>query len=253
MKNTKLFLLAISGLALLVLPVSAQLKTTDWQKKTLPPTGYTPLKPSFTTRKGKILYDKKNCSSCHQINGEGGTMGPMLDGIGGHRGEEFLIDRLQNPLKQSLEFSEIFGGKPSLMPHTGLNKSQARLIARYLLTLSEPAEGYTIRHHEKRTKDESSSEKETDTSKESAGSKLGSQLFLEHGCAACHTTYDEDPRFGPTLKGVGKRKTREEIEDILNGHLKNNLMKDQAKRLDPQEVKCITEFLLKLPAQAGHP
>lgn len=252
MKSKRLYLLAISAIALLVLPVSAQLTKTDWQKKTLPPTGYKPLKPSFATRQGKILYDKKNCSSCHQINGEGGTMGPMLDGIGGHRGEEFLIDRLQDPLKQSLEFSEIFGGKPSLMPHTGLNKSQARSIARYLLSLSEPPEGYTIKRHEKISTEKTSTVNETQTTKESAGSQLGSQLFLEHGCAACHTTYDQDPRFGPTLKGISKRKTREEIETILNGHLKNNLMKDQAKRLDPQEIKCITEFLIKLPEQAGH-
>lgn len=179
-------------------------------------------------------------------------MGPMLDGIGGHRGEEFLLDRLQNPLKQSLEFSEIFGGKPSLMPHTGLNKSQARMIARYLLTLPEPQEGYAIQAHEKNPSSNATSIK-SESEKESAGSKLGSQLFLENGCASCHTTYDDEPRFGPTLRGIGTRKSREEIETILNGHLKNSLMKKQAKLLDPQEVKCITEFLIKLPSQPQRP
>lgn len=252
MRKNRFYIFAFSLFTAIALPVSAQLTKTDWQKKVLPPTGYKPSKTSYASRQGKALYDKKNCASCHQIKGEGGTIGPMLDGIGGHRGEEFLIDRLQNPLKQSLEFSEIFGGKPSLMPHTGLNKSQARLITRYLLTLPEPQEGYVIGGHEKRTVPPDSSDKEQESAKETAGSKLGSQLFLDYGCAACHTTYDEVPRFGPTLKGIGKRKSREEIESILSGHLKNSLMKKQAKLLDPQEVKCLTEFLLKLPSQPQH-
>lgn len=253
MKKERFCLLALIVLTSVFVPAFAQLTKTDWQKKILPPTGYKAAKPSYSSRQGKLLYQKKNCSACHQINGQGGEMGPMLDGIGGHRGEEFLIDRLQNPLKQSLEFSELFGGKPSLMPHTGLNKSQARLIARYLLTLPEPKDGYAIWTHEKNKSADTSSVKEAETDSESAGSKLGSQLFLENGCAACHTTYDEEPRFGPTLKGIGKRKTREEIETVLNGHLKNSLMKKQAKRLDTQEIKCITEFLIKLPAPSQRP
>ncbi len=175
-------------------------------------------------------------------------MGPPLDGIGGHRGKSFLVDRLQNPLKQSLEFSELFGGKKSLMPHPGLSKKQADQIAQYLLTLPEPQEGFAIQAH---AQEKDTSVKTPVQTKviETPGTKLGAELFLEHGCAACHTTFDDDPRFGPTLKGISQRKSHEEIERLLSGKFKNRLMKKQAQVLDPQEVKCITEFLLKLPAK----
>lgn len=223
--------------------VSAKESKTDWTRATLPPTGYEPESNSSSSRRGKSLYDKHNCASCHQIKGQGGTMGPPLDGIGGHRGEEFLTARLENPLKQSIELSELFGGKPGLMPHPGLNKRQAGAIAKYLLTLPEPLEGFPVQAHEP-----GQSEPKKKLNTQTPASKLGAQLFLDYGCAACHTTYDDDPRFGPTLKGISQRKSREEIERLLSGKFKNKLMKKQAQVLDPQEVRCITDFLLKLPA-----
>lgn len=227
----------------------AENKTTNWDKSSLPPTGYKPCDDSLASKAGKQLYKERNCASCHQIKGEGGTMGPPLDGIGGHRGKDFLIARLQNPLKQSLEFSELFGGKSSLMPHPGLSKRQAGQIAQYLLTLPEPQEGFSIQAHTQEPDTASKPEIKTKII-ETPGTKLGAELFLEHGCAACHTTFDEDSRFGPTLKGISQRKSKEEIERLLSGKFKNSLMKKQAHELDPQEVRCITEFLLKLPVES---
>ncbi|MBP7863234.1 c-type cytochrome [bacterium] len=248
MKFKSLTLLFTALLLALPLQSSAQNKNVDWSKTSLPPTGYKPAETTYASKQGRKLYTERNCSSCHQIGSQGGTMGPPLDGIGGHRGEEFLFDRLQNPFKQSLEFSELFGGKTSLMPHPGLNKKQAKQIAKYLLTLPEPEEGFAIQAHidEKNTSSEIPKPNEE---VESAGAKLGGELFLEHGCAACHTTYDNDPRFGPTLKGISQRKSKEEIERILSGKFKNRLMKKQTEVLDPQAIKCISEFLHKLPVE----
>ncbi len=168
-------------------------------------------------------------------------MGPSLDGIGGHRGEEFLIARLMDPAKQTIEFSNLFGGKPNLMPHSGLKKNEAKSIAKYLLTLPEPEDGFFIGVHT----NESDSD-EPGKKIDSPATTLGRELFLENGCAACHTTYDNDPRFGPSLAGISKRRTRESIEKLLGGKFKNKLMKKQASIMDPQEIKCITDFLLTL-------
>src|ERR1700693_2265132 len=35
--------------------------------------------------KGKAIYQRSGCSSCHIINGEGGSLGPELTSIGAHR------------------------------------------------------------------------------------------------------------------------------------------------------------------------
>jgi mono/diheme cytochrome c family protein len=248
MKLKYLSLLVVAFAWTLSIQATAENKKSDWNKSSLPPTGYKPCDDSLASKAGKRLYKERNCASCHQIKGEGGTMGPPLDGIGGHRGKDFLIERLQNPLKQSLEFSELFGGKSSLMPHPGLSKRQAGQIAQYLLTLPEPQEGFPIQAHAQEPDTSSKTQIKTKPI-ETPGTKLGAELFLEHGCAACHTTFDEDPRFGPTLKGISQRKSKEEIERLLSGKFKNRLMKKQAQVLDPQEVRCITEFLLKLPTE----
>ena len=35
--------------------------------------------------KGKAVYQRSGCSSCHVINGDGGSLGPELTSIGAHR------------------------------------------------------------------------------------------------------------------------------------------------------------------------
>jgi len=247
--NTKKFILVtLSTLFLAQAEVTAFDRPEDGDSNSLPPVGYDPKPISTNSRIGKKLYLQENCSSCHQISGNGGTTGPPLDGIGGHRGREFLLDRLQNPQKQSFEYSELFGGKAGLMPHTGLSKRQASRIADYLLTLPEPKEGFVISAHDKENSKQDQS-KEIDSNLDS-DVKSGAALFLERGCAACHTTFDEKPRFGPSLKGISQRKSREEIQKLLSGQFKNRLMKQQAKFLSEQEICKLTDFLLKIPPTA---
>lgn len=45
--------------------------------------------------KGKVLFEK-NCGSCHQLGGQGGKVGPQLDGIGS-RGADRLAEDLLDP------------------------------------------------------------------------------------------------------------------------------------------------------------
>ena len=44
---------------------------------------------------GKRVYDQ-NCAICHQIDGQGGLVGPQLDGIGG-RGLDRLLEDILDP------------------------------------------------------------------------------------------------------------------------------------------------------------
>lgn len=47
--------------------------------------------------KGKALYESNGCSTCHMIDGQGGSIGPELTRIGAMRGPSDLKERLQDP------------------------------------------------------------------------------------------------------------------------------------------------------------
>ena len=183
----------------------------------LPPTGYVPPRESLASREGKDLYEKLNCASCHKIGQTGGELGPPLDGIGGHRGEQFLIARLLDPEAQMREFPDIFGGRPNIMPHPGVSTRQAKVIARYLLTLPEPAGGFLITAHQFKEPNQipSIKRKTKSVEAEKKSAEIGRNLFVSHGCAACHTVSGTLGRFGPRLDGISTRRSEKAIEDIL--------------------------------------
>jgi len=48
-------------------------------------------------QKGEALYNSSGCSTCHMIDGQGGSIGPDLSRIGSSRGPTNLKGRLQDP------------------------------------------------------------------------------------------------------------------------------------------------------------
>jgi len=46
---------------------------------------------------GRQVYEKSGCASCHQIEKEGGNLGPDLTDIGRRRGLKFLTESLVKP------------------------------------------------------------------------------------------------------------------------------------------------------------
>src|SRR3984957_10976495 len=47
--------------------------------------------------KGMAVYQRSGCSSCHIINGEGGSLGPELTSIGAHRAPDYLRQAIVDP------------------------------------------------------------------------------------------------------------------------------------------------------------
>jgi len=47
--------------------------------------------------KGKAVYQRSGCSSCHIIQGEGGNLGPELSSIGAHRAPDYLRQAIVDP------------------------------------------------------------------------------------------------------------------------------------------------------------
>lgn len=47
--------------------------------------------------RAKELINSLGCKGCHQLAGEGGTLGPALEGVGRRLNEKDLRERLVNP------------------------------------------------------------------------------------------------------------------------------------------------------------
>jgi cytochrome c oxidase cbb3-type subunit III len=47
--------------------------------------------------KGKVVYQRLGCSSCHTISGDGGSFGPELTNIGSHRAPDYLRQSIIDP------------------------------------------------------------------------------------------------------------------------------------------------------------
>lgn len=76
--------------------------------------------------RGQSLVQGRGCIGCHVVEGQGGVMGPRLDGIAGRRSEAFVLQQLRDPQANS---------PGSLMPNLGLTPEDADAIWAYLQTL----------------------------------------------------------------------------------------------------------------------
>lgn len=213
----------------------------------LPPTGYLPPKETSSSKAGLKLYEQLNCASCHMLKGKGGMLGPPLDGIGGHRGKQWLEARLLDPETQMKEFPEVFGGRPNIMPHPGVSRKQATQIAAYLLTLPEPQGGFLITAHPTINLDEEFQPKET-SAKQTPQERVdkGREVFTDRGCAMCHTINSAGGRFGPSLDGVSRKYSPESVVLLLTGKAAGDTMKTVTRGIEKEEAERIVDFLFSL-------
>lgn len=214
----------------------------------LPPTGYVAAKETASSKEGSKLYEKLNCASCHMLKGKGGMLGPPLDGIGGHRGKQWLEARLLDPEIQMREFPEIFGGRPNIMPHPGVSRKQASQIADYLLSLPEPPGGFLITAHPT-IDDESQSQ--VAAQKEPARERInkGRDAFAERGCAMCHSINSAGGRFGPSLDNISRKYARDSLVLLISGKAKGDTMKAITSGIEREEAERIADFLYTLQPQ----
>lgn len=75
---------------------------------------------------GRALVTERGCLGCHVAEGQGGTMGPPLDGVLERRSETFVREQLRNPTSND---------PASLMPNLGLGPGEVEAIFAYLGTL----------------------------------------------------------------------------------------------------------------------
>lgn len=98
---------------------------------------YTPPPATDSSRSGEVLYKKLDCASCHSIKGEGGKVGPALDGIGARRTRQFMIDHMTDPQKHA-ENLPLDHPQGAIMPATAATVGEIAQMTDYLLTLPSP-------------------------------------------------------------------------------------------------------------------
>lgn len=120
------------------------------------------LTPLETVRVERALERRFSCLGCHRIAGEGGMIGPVLDGLGNRADLDYALAVLRDPA----------GTIPgTLMPHQPMPERESRRLASYLVGLPEqPAQTGTA---------EAPPALATDQALD------GSALYARH-CAACH-------------------------------------------------------------------
>jgi len=74
-------------------------------------------------RTGAELAAQFGCQGCHQIKGEGGKLGPALDGVVSSKGEAFVLKKLADPK---------FNNAASAMPKYPMNKEDMNAIVDFL-------------------------------------------------------------------------------------------------------------------------
>lgn len=85
-----------------------------------------PIPQAAGPEQGKALVQQRGCLGCHVVAGQGGTMGPRLDGVSERRTESFVLQQLRDPRENN---------PSTLMPNLGLTPAEVDAIWVYLQTL----------------------------------------------------------------------------------------------------------------------
>jgi mono/diheme cytochrome c family protein len=87
-----------------------------------------------TIRMGRELFQNSYCTSCHTVEGKGGTAGPTLDSVSSRRSSQYIAKQIKNPKGHNPE---------SMMPMVRASDDQVGQIVTYLESLAAPGSGRT--------------------------------------------------------------------------------------------------------------
>jgi ubiquinol-cytochrome c reductase cytochrome b subunit len=81
--------------------------------------------PDFAAQ-GAVIYQANDCGSCHQVNGNGATVGPALNGLSKRRGRSWVEQHFADPSKLS---------PGSMMPPFKFSQTDLDRLTSYLFAL----------------------------------------------------------------------------------------------------------------------
>ena len=192
-------------------------------------------------QKGKALFAKLKCAECHSVKGNGGCLGPPLDGVMQRRDATYVRMRLNKEDESS--FIKLIG-HPELMPHPRFSKADVANLISYLNTL--PEDKTEPLHHDLKlnaSAPDSKSVKLFDL----ASIKAGKKLFYQSACLACHSVGGTGGSSGPALDKVAERRSVDSIEAfIANPRPASGKQLMPPLKLTERERHQIADFLISL-------
>lgn len=143
----------LTSLAILGVPVRAAGQGTE-----------TPFMSTLQIERTERLLDRRvACRGCHVIAGNGGLIGPVLDGVASRASRDYLLAVVRDPA------ATIPG---TVMPHQRMPDGEVQRLVDYLLTHTDPPES-------------SGGQPQAPPAVAASDALNGPALYARH-CAACH-------------------------------------------------------------------
>jgi len=83
--------------------------------------------PAFAVA-GAKLFQRKGCAACHMVNGSGGKLGPVLNGLSGRRNEQWVRENFLHPQLMA---------PGTIMPAYNFGDTDMKNMIAYLFTIPE--------------------------------------------------------------------------------------------------------------------
>jgi mono/diheme cytochrome c family protein len=173
---------------------------------------------------GKV-FQQYQCLDCHQIGGDGSTIGPDLSGAGSKLRRDWLVSYLTDPYPiRPLVIEQ--------MPMLGISEAEARAVAgyfdRYLTSDMVPDDIFVAGPPPQALVEE------------------GEELFHEeYGCDACHVVKGKGGVYAPSLNDAGRRLKSGWVYALLrHPHTidPHSIIPDFG--IPPQHAKALTAFIV---------
>jgi len=101
---------------------------------------YVPAVMTPAAAEGRKLYYSAGCAACHALSGQGGSVGPPLDGVGARRTPVWLMRHVTSPQQHMDVQPGAHETTTSAMPPTDLTPVEIAAIVDFLLTLTPTQE-----------------------------------------------------------------------------------------------------------------
>jgi ubiquinol-cytochrome c reductase cytochrome b subunit len=160
---------------------------------------------------GVAYFRQENCSSCHNVGGEGNATGPDLAKIAIKQDASSLIKHFKGS-----------------MPSIALTDAQLNSLAAFLIKLNP--DNATALHDAPDF------------------AVMGALVYQNNQCASCHKVNGVGASVGPPLNGVAKRRSRSWVEEHFQDPPKlspGSFM--PAYKFSPKDLDNLTSYLFALP------
>lgn len=185
---------------------------------------------------GKHLFEQNNCMGCHTIFGEGAYYAPELTKVYERRGAAFINQMLIDP-------EAMYPGQRKMVTYDFTEEERKSLIAFFKWIGEVDLNGFPAKPDLAPVADAAA----LGANGEPIVKSLNRPKVYNQMCVACHQLQGQGGAIGPSLDGIGSRRTAEYIRTWLQDPLAVNPESKMPKLpLSDEDIVELTAFLSQL-------